>query len=63
MVYMNRIGKCSQADERAIIGDCKISRMRFADAFVVHFTTESALQCDLNTVVLQLHMAVVTLPE
>ena len=41
---MNWIGKCSQADECATIGNCKISRLLFADDLVLLSSTESGLQ-------------------
>ena len=34
IVYMNWIDKCSQVDECATIGNCKISRMQFLDDLV-----------------------------
>ena len=46
IVYMNWIGKCSQADECATIGNCKISR---ADDLVLLSFTESGLQHSLNS--------------
>ena len=49
IVYMNWIDKCSQADERATIGNCKISRLLFADDLVLLFSTESGLQRALNS--------------
>ena len=48
-VYMNSIGKCSQADECATIGNCKISRLLFADDLVLLSSTESGLQRALNS--------------
>ena len=48
IVYMNRIDKCSQADECATIGNCKISRLLFADDLVLLSSTESGLQRALN---------------
>ena len=44
IVYMNWIDKCSQADECATIGNCKISRLLFADDLVLLSSTESGLQ-------------------
>ena len=44
IVYMNWIDKCSQADERATIGNCNISRLLFADDLVLLSSTESGLQ-------------------
>ena len=43
IVYMNRIDKCSQVDECATIGNCKISRLLFADDLVLLSSTESGL--------------------
>ena len=51
IVYMNWIDKCSQADECATIGNCKISRLLFADDFVLLSSTESGLQGALNSFV------------
>ena len=48
IVYINWIGKCSQADECATIGNCKISRLLFADDLVLFSSTESGLQRALN---------------
>ena len=48
-VYMNWIDKCSQADECATIGNCKISRLLFADDLVLLSSTKSGLQCALNS--------------
>ena len=48
-VYMNWINKRSQADECATIGNCKISRLLFADDLVLLSSTESCLQCALNS--------------
>ena len=48
IVYINWIGKCSQADECATIGNCKTSRLLFADDFVLS-STESGLQRALNS--------------
>ena len=48
-VYMNWIYKCSQADECATIGNCKISHLLFAnDLVLVLSSTESGLQRSLN---------------
>ena len=44
IVYMNWIDKYSQADECATIGNCKISRLLFADDLVLLSSTESGLQ-------------------
>ena len=49
IVYMNWIDKCSQADECATIANCKISRLLFADNLVLLSSTESGLQCALNS--------------
>ena len=49
IVYMNWIDKCSQADESATIGNCKISRLLFADDLVLLSSTESGLQHALNS--------------
>ena len=46
---MNWIDKCSQADECATIGNCKISRLLFADDLVLLSSTESGLQHELNS--------------
>ena len=46
---MNWIDKCSQADECAIIGTCKISRLLFADDLFLLSSTESGLQRALNS--------------
>ena len=46
---MNWIDKCSQADECATIGNCKISRLLFADDLVLLSSTESGLQRVLNS--------------
>ena len=49
IVYMNWIDKCSQADECAPSGNCKIIRLLFADDLVLLSSTESGLQCALNS--------------
>ena len=49
IVYMNWIDECSQADECATIGNCKISRLLFADDLVLLSSTESGLQRALNS--------------
>ena len=46
---MNWINKCSRADECATIGNCKISRLLFADDLVLLSSTESGLQRALNS--------------
>ena len=49
IVYMNWIDKCSQANECATIGNCKISRLLFADDLVLLSSIESGLQRALNS--------------
>ena len=49
IVYMNWIDKCSQADECATIGNCKISCLLFADDLVLLSSTESGLQRALQS--------------
>ena len=49
IVYMNWIDKCSPTDECATIGNCKISRLLFADDLVLLSSTESGLQRALNS--------------
>ena len=49
IVYMHWIDKCSQADKCATIGNCKISRLLFADDLVLLSSTESGLQRALNS--------------
>ena len=49
IVYMNSIDKCSQADECASIGKCKISPLLFADDLVLLSSSESGLQRSLNS--------------
>ena len=49
IIYMNWIDKCSQADECALIGNCKISGLLFADDLVLLPSTESGLQRVLNS--------------
>ena len=46
---MKWIDKRSQADECATIGNCKISRLLFADDLVLLSSTESGLQRALNS--------------
>ena len=46
---MNWIDKRNQADECATIGNCKISRLLFADDLVLLSSTESGLQRALNS--------------
>ena len=48
-VVCNWIDKCNQADECATIGNCKISRLLFADDLVLLSSTESGLQRALNS--------------
>ena len=47
---MNWVDKCSQADECATIGNCKISRLLFTDDVVLLSSTESGLQHALHSV-------------
>ena len=49
IVYMNWIDKCSQADECATIGKCKISRLLFADGLLLLSSAESVHQRALNS--------------
>ena len=49
IVYINWIDKCSQADECTTIGNCKISRLLFADDLVLLSSTESGLQCAISS--------------
>ena len=49
IVYINWIDKCSQADECATIGNCKISRLLFADDLFLLSSTEPGLQRALNS--------------
>ena len=52
IVAMNSIDECSQADECATIGNCKISRLLrllFAEDLVLLSSTESDLQRALNS--------------
>ena len=49
IVYMNWIDKYSQANECATIGNCKITRLLFADDLVLLSSTESGLQRALNS--------------
>ena len=46
---MNWIDKCSQADECVTIGNCKISRLLFADDLVLLSSAESGIQRALNS--------------
>ena len=48
-IYMNWINKCSQANECAGIGNCRISRLVFADDLVLLFSTKPGLQRALNS--------------
>ena len=50
IVYMNLIDKCSQDDECATIGNCKISRPLFTDDLVLLSSTESGLLRALNSI-------------
>ena len=57
IVYMNWIDKRSQADECAAIGNCKISRLLFADDLVLLLCfTEFVLQRHKN-IALQMHVS------
>ena len=49
IVYMNWIDKYTQADECTTIGNCKISRLLFADDLVLLSSAESGLQRALNS--------------
>ena len=49
IVIMNWIDKCGQADECATNGNCKISCLLFADDLAQLSSTESGLQCALNS--------------
>ena len=49
IVYMNWIDKCSQANECATFGNCKISRLLFANDLVLLSSTKSGLQRALNS--------------
>ena len=49
IVYLNWIDKRSQADECATIGNCKISRLLFADDLILVSSTESDLQRALSS--------------
>ena len=49
IAYMNWIDKCSQADDCDTIGNCKISRLLFADDLVLLSSTESGLQRALDS--------------
>ena len=48
IVYMNRIDNCSPADECATIGNCKSSRLLFADDMFPLSSIESGLQRALH---------------
>ena len=48
IVYMNWIDNCSPADECATIGNCKSSRLLFADDMFPLSSTESGLQRALH---------------
>ena len=47
--HPNWIDKCSQADQCATTGNCKISRLLFADDLVLLFSAESGLRRALNS--------------
>ena len=49
IAYMNWIDKCRQADECATTGNCKITRLLFADDLLLLSSTESGLQHALNS--------------
>ena len=49
IVYMNWIDKCSQADECATIGNCKIGRLLFAEELVLLSSADFGLACALNS--------------
>ena len=49
IVYINWINKCSQADECATIGNCKISRLLFADNLVLLSIRKSGLKRASNS--------------
>ena len=49
IVNMYWIDKCSQADECATIGNCKIGRLLLADDLVLLSSAESGLQRALNS--------------
>ena len=49
IIYTNWINKCSQADECATFGNCKIRRLLFADDLVLLSSIESGLQRALNS--------------
>ena len=49
IVYMNWIDKCSQANECATLGICKISRLLFADDLDLLSSTESGHQRKFNS--------------
>ena len=48
-VYLNWMDKCNLADEYAIIGNCKTSRLLFADDLVLLSSAYSGLQHGLNS--------------
>ena len=48
IVYLSWIDKCSQADECALIGNCKISHLLSADDLFLLSSTESGFQLSLN---------------
>ena len=45
---VTRMDKCSRVTESVSIGNCKISRLLFADDLVLLASTESDLHCELN---------------
>ena len=49
IVYMNWIDKCSQADKRTSMRNCKISRLLIADDLVLLSSTKSGRQRALNS--------------
>jgi len=54
---MNWIDKRSQTNKCAMIGNCKINRLLFADDLVLLSSTESGLQRALNDLAaMQLHV-------
>ena len=49
IVYKDWINKCSQADEYATIGSCKIALLLFADYLVLFSSADSDFQRALNS--------------